>query len=396
MMKGAHIVLVADAPIEERLRAAMPELNGELRRWPGSARDLYVRRQLAELVADGPGVVAFGPELPPESVLELAAELDRLHPEVEVVVLAEPSPAIWERAARAGVREVVSPTAADDELGLVIRRTMAAAASRRSPERPPTPRAEEHRAVIVVRSPKGGSGKTMIASNVAVALASQHPGDVVIVDLDLQFGDMSTALGIEPTYTIADATANPELTPTSLKALLSTHRSGLCALCAPHRTNDAREITGDDVAAVLKLLQSAFRYVIVDTAAGTDGRVVAALGEATDVVLVCSMDVSSVRAIRKDLDEIDSPRRDDSRQHVVLNRANSRVALEVSDIEATLGLRVDARIASSRSVPLHMNCGTPVVQAEPSSGVARELRELVHRLAPAPAQVQRRSLGRRR
>jgi pilus assembly protein CpaE len=78
-----------------------------------------------------------------------------------------------------------------------------------------------------------------------------------------------------------------------------------------------------------------------------------------------------------------------SKQHVVLNRADSKVALEVKDIEATIGRPIDLRIGSSRLVPLHMNCGVPVVEAEPTSSVARQLGELVHRLAPAPVVAKR-------
>lgn len=388
-MNDPHILLVGDEPMEARLRAVLPELNGNLRRWTDGAHELYVRRQLADLVAVEPEIIAFGPELPVDSVLELAAELDRLNPGIEVLVMAEPSPRVWERAARAGVREVVSPSADDDELGVAMRRTIATVMARRGQEPPPQPTRVLHRALIVVRSPKGGSGKTMVASNVAVALARQHPGEVVLVDLDLQFGDMSTALGIEPRYTIADATANADLTPTTLKTLLSTHKSSLYALCAPPRPDEAAVITGDDVAAVLTLLQAAFRYVIVDTAAGTDERVTAALASATDVILVCSMDVSSVRAIRKDLESMGRDARGRSKEHLVLNRADSRVALEARDIEATIGRPIDLHIGSSRSVPLHMNCGVPIVEAEPSSPIARQLGELVKRLAPSPAMPKR-------
>jgi pilus assembly protein CpaE len=384
-MSDARITLVADAPFEARLRAAVPELNGNLSRWPGTAGDLYTSA-LDEVLGATPDIVVFGPELTTESVLELAAELDRRHPELEVVLLTEPSPKLWERAARSGVREIISPAADGDELRNAMARTIATVDARRHARIAP-PAGEPHRAVVVVHSPKGGSGKTMIASNIATTLAVECPGEVVLVDLDLQYGDMATALGIEPSYTIADATANVDLTPTTLKTLLSKHRSGLYALCAPSRPDESDVITGDDVSAVLALLQAAFRYVVVDTAGGRDARAVAAMEEATDVVLVCSMDVSSVRAARKGLASMDaSPA---VARHIVLNRANSRVGLELRDIEATLGASVDVQVSSSRSIPLHMNCGTPVVLAEPSSSVARELQEIVRRIVPASDRASR-------
>jgi pilus assembly protein CpaE len=395
-MSAIRITLVGEADTEDRLRLALPELNGELQRWEGSPGDLYVRRDFESLIALGSDVVAFGPELPVESALELAAELDRRQPNAELLLLAEPTPGLWERAARAGVREVVSLTADLDALRMAVRRTLATAEGRRAREPEASGAVAEDGLVIVVRSPKGGSGKTMVASNLAVSLAKRFPNEVVVVDLDLQFGDLSTALAIEPTYTIADATANVDLTPTGLKALLSTHASSVCVLCAPPRPGEASVITGEDVTAVLQLLQSAFRYVVVDTAAGTDQRVEAAIASATDVVLVCSMDVSSVRAIRKDIESTPSAVQQRIRQHVVLNRADSRVALEIGDIEATIGRRIDVHVSSSRLVPLHMNCGVPVVEAEPSSPVAKQLRELVGRLVPTPTVTPRRALRRRR
>jgi pilus assembly protein CpaE len=395
-MSTTHVMLVADAAVEAALRAAVPELNGNLHRWPHAPSDVYVGRQLQAVMATSPDVVAFGPELPTESTLELAAELDRLHPDDEVLVLAEPTPRLWEQAARAGVREVVSPMGDPDELRLAVQRTMATVDARRAQGRSSAVPEPSKNAVMIVRSPKGGSGKTMVASNVAVLLAKRHPGEVVLVDLDLQFGDMANALGVDPTYTIADATASADLTPTALKALLSTHKSGLYTLCAPTRPEDASVITGDDVTAMLELLQSAFRFVVVDTAAGTDDRTLAALAAATDVVLVCSMDVSSVRALAKDLQSARDRGDGRARHVVVLNRADSRVALEVRDIEATIGRPIDVRVGSSRVVPLHMNCGAPVVEAETSSPVTKQLHELVAVLDPTAVTRPARGLRIRR
>lgn len=391
-----RVLLVSDAPFESRVRSALPELNGDLLRWDGDPSALYVHRRLDELLASAPDVVTFGPTIPAESVLEIAADLDRLHPEVEVVVFAEPSPKLWETAARAGVRELVAPGAESEELSQAMRRTFATVDARRAQHRAPSSSADPvNGAVIVVRSPKGGSGKTMVSSNVAVALAKRHPGDVVVVDLDLQYGDLASALGIEPQYTIADATANVDLTPTSLKALLSTHSSSLYLLSAPSRPEDADVITGADVTAVVALLQAAFRFVVIDTAAGTDERTLAALAGASDVVLVCSMDVSSVRAMRKDL-ESSHTMSATAHRHLVLNRADSRVGLDLRDIEATLGASIDVRISSTRSVPLHMNCGMPITDAEPSSPTSKQLKELAERLVPVAAAKASRTFRRRR
>src|SRR5688572_17106744 len=119
-MSATRILLVGEPAFEDRLRGALPELNGDLRRWPGDASDLYVHRRIDDLVADAPDVVAFGPGLPAESVLELAMELDHRHPEIEVLLIASPTAKLWEHAARAGVREIVAPSSEDSELAFAV------------------------------------------------------------------------------------------------------------------------------------------------------------------------------------------------------------------------------------------------------------------------------------
>jgi pilus assembly protein CpaE len=396
MTDHARILLAAGADEEARFRGAVPELNGNLDRWAGDLAD-GSPVVAAELMTSSPEVVAFGPDLPLDAVLAAASQLDRLHPLVEVLIVAEPSPSLWEQAARAGVREVVSPIAAPDQLAAALRRVMATAESARCHHAASDSGAGRtgEGELIVVRSAKGGSGKTMVASNLAVLLADAHPGEVAIVDLDLQFGDVATALGLEPQYTIADATANAELNATSLKALLATHRSKLHALCAPALWSEAYDITGDDVAAVLGLLRETFRYVVVDTPAGLDEPTLAALGIASQVVLLCSLDVSSVRALRREVEVLASGSFG-ARRHFVLNRADSKVALEVRDVEATIGARLDLAVPSARAVPLNMNCGIPVVEAEPSAAVTRQLRLLALRVDPSPARRPAGGLLRRR
>lgn len=397
-----RILLAADGEFETRLRAAMPELNGNVARWVAPLPDDAHHERVVDLLAGGAEVIAFGPGLPLDTVLTAAATLDRNQQLLEMLVIAEPTPDMWRAAARAGIREVVSPGSPDADLAAAFRRAMAVVESRRNASHTPTEQtppesAEPTRSTIVVRSPKGGSGKTMLSSNLAVGLVQAHPGEVAIVDLDLQFGDTATAFGLHPTYTIAHAASNAELTATSLKALLAAHSSGVNVLCAPADPTEADDFTADDVTALLGLLQEAFRYVVVDTAGGLDEVTLAALEAATDVVLVCSRDVSSVRALRKELEALDAARLTTPRRHVVLNRSDSQVGLEVSDIEATIGARVQAHVPSSRSVPLHMNCGTPILLAEPGSAVVKHLREVIALIDPAPVTATRpRSRWRRR
>ena len=247
--------------------------------------------------------------------------------------------------------------------------------------------------IIVVISPKGGSGKTAVSSNLAVALAQRHPGRVVAVDLDVQFGDLTLALSVTPERNLAQLTRTSQIDATTVKVHLTPALERLFALAGASDPVDAESITGAHVGQVLSILAEGFDYVVVDTPAGLDDLTLAALDCATDVLLVSSLDVTSIRSLRKANDTMDHIGVTTSRR-LVLNRADSKVGLEPSDAEAAMGMKISCSIPSSRQIPLSLNLGTPVVVSEPKSPVAKQLQQLA--LLYAPAEPQRPRKGWRR
>jgi len=242
--------------------------------------------------------------------------------------------------------------------------------------------------VIVVISPKGGSGKTAISSNLAVALAQRDPGRVVAVDLDVRFGDLGTALSLAPERTLAQLARSNQLDATTVKLFLTPSEHGLYVLAGANDPVDADAIGHAHVSAVLPLLAQNFDYVVVDTPAGLDELTLAAIECATDMLLVSSLDVTSIRSLHKALDALDKMAVTAER-HLVLNRADAKVGLEPSDAEEALGMKICCTIPVSRELPLALNLGTPVVVSEPRSAVAKQLQELAQRYAPAEAGKQR-------
>jgi pilus assembly protein CpaE len=244
---------------------------------------------------------------------------------------------------------------------------------------PPPPRTGK---VIVVISPKGGSGKTAVSSNLSVALAQRHPGRVVAVDLDVQFGDLGAALSLTPERTLAQLARTSQIDATTVKLYLTPAESGLYVLAGAHDPVDADAIGHAHVSTVLPLLAQSFDYVIVDTPAGLDERTLAAVEQATDLLFVSSLDVTSIRSVRKALDALDLMGIKTPRQ-LVLNRADAKVGLNPADAEEAIGMKIFASISSSRELPLSLNLGIPVVINEPKSAVAKQLQQLALRLAPA-------------
>jgi pilus assembly protein CpaE len=313
-----------------------------------------------------PDVIFIGPKIDVEYALDYAYEFDLQRPDVSVIVFATASAEVLGEALHAGVRDVVDPRAGDDRILDAYKRATEATSRARShtiiEERAA---AEPGGRVIAVVSPKGGSGKTTVATNLAVGLAGMAPGQVAIADLDLQFGDVATALQLMPEHSVADAARTVStLDPISLKVLLTHHAVDLYALCAPESPAEGERITAAQTTSILKLLQQEFRYVVIDTAAGLGEHTLAALEAATDVVLICAMDVPGVRSFRKTLVTLDQIGLTTALRHIVLTRADSRVGLSIEDIKRTIGREIDVTIPSTRAVPLSINQGTPILQSD--------------------------------
>ena len=339
---------------------------------------------MLELAAAGASVVCVGADVPLPIAFGVAAIVDRDHPEMSVVLVASPDEDVWREALRAGVRDVIEP---GRDRPRADRRHRAGGRAdgpgpRAAAAAPPMPEAPTTGRVIVVLSPKGGSGKTMVTSNLAAALAQTDDASVALVDLDVQFGDSATALGLTPERSIGQLATMPAIDSTTLKVFLTHHEaSGAFVLCGSDSPEEGDAVTAEHARRIVELLADDFAYVVVDTPAGLDERTLTVLEQATDVVCVTSTDVSSIRSMGKEIGVLSRLGLLSARRHFVLNRADARVGIEIADVEAALGMETDAAVPSSRAVPLSMNQGRPIVIDSPSSPVARELVKVADRIA---------------
>lgn len=369
------------AGYEHRLRQAFgAELNGELRRWDVEQGEVTADGLLAQLAANAPDVVAIGPDVETGEALALARQLEATRPEITVLLVSEPTPELWQHALQAGVRDVVAPDAVDADVRAAFERSLEVAARRRHNLVGDPDASGPTGHIITVLSPKGGSGKTTVASNLAVGLAMAEPNQVAIVDLDLQFGDVSASLGLTPQHTLVDALRSPgQLDGMALKSFLTAHHTDLWALCGPESPVDGEAVKPEQARQIIQTLSDEFSHVVIDTGAGLDEHALAALEASTDLVLVCAMDVTSVRSLRKEIAALDQLGMTHQRRHLVINRADSKVGLDLRDVEASLEMPVDVALSSSRSVPLSLNQGLPLIASDQRSPVARQFAELVDR-----------------
>lgn len=385
------LLITADRAFEQKVRVATAGiLPGEVL---AVKPELLARPEdlLDLLSVQQPEVLVLGPGLPLDGALRLATVVDVRFPNVSMALVAPEEADVALAAMRSGIRDVIEPTADIPTVRLLLERSCQAYATRHRVETQPTPK-QEHGLVIGVFSPKGGVGKTTIATNIAVGLGKLAPMGVVLVDLDLQFGDVASNLYLTPEYSVLDAVSTSASQDTMvLKAFLTPHPSGIYALCAPSNPADADNISAAQLEVLIKQLTAEFPYVVLDTGPGLTEHSLGALEQSTDAVWVTGMDVPSVRGLRAGLDILNKLDLFPETRHVVLNFADSKTGLSVQDIEATLGAPVDVSIPRSRGLSLATNRGVPLLQDDVRDPATKNLRGLVERFDP-----QWRARGQRR
>lgn len=334
---------------------------------------------LASLPVD---VIVFGPDIESSVVLESSAFLRTARPEMDCIAVCEPTTDFLAAAMSHGVRDVVDPSNDHAELRDALRLLDEASVIRSSTRAEARP---ELGSVATVLGPKGGVGKTTIAVNLAFALATQSPGEVVLVDLDLTGGDVADSLGVEVNSNVGTVVGSGVVDdPTSLKLSLTSHPSGLLVLPAPVSLVEAASIEGNGIELLLEQLTRLFRLIVIDTGPGTSDATVAAVRAASDVLAVITPEIGGTRTMERHLDGYDAVGFQRSRRHIVLNRDDRRSGLAREEIESVLRRRVDFVLPVDRNIPAAGNSGSPYLQSRPRSAAANTIAAMAGSLRGSP------------
>ena len=320
-------------------------------------------------------------------VNELAAI--REHTRAPLILLASNgSPALLEEALEHDVADVLLLPQLTDNVVFSIRKAGHVGKRLTGDQR-------RHGRLVTVFSPKGGTGKTVTATNLGTSLAKHWGKRALLLDLDLQFGDAAIMLGIEPEKTIQDlVTAPGELDPEKLAGYTTRHSSGLDVLPAPIRPEDAELVTEAKLVRLMEVAKESYEVIVVDTSPFFHGPMLATLDQSDDLLLVCGLDVPTIKNVRLSLQTLHLLSFPTERVRIVLNRANSNVGMKKGEVEAALETKIKFEVPSDRVVPLAVNRSNPAVLSDPKSDFGRAVREMAKALLPAKAENgQRRFLG---
>jgi pilus assembly protein CpaE len=318
-------------------------------------------------------------------VQDFVAVARRQHPQRPIVLMCPPSGNGYVgEAFESGVDDIVAlPTEVDGAVDPALARHLAFSIEKAvMRKRGSEPKEEAARNVICVLGLKGGSGKTLTSINLAVALADAGHS-VAIMDLDLQFGDVALAMGLNPVRTMYDLVrTGGSLDAEKLADFLVEHPSGAKALLAPVRPDQASVITVAFLAEVQRLLAEMFEFVVIDTPPNFSPEVIAAVDSSSDVLMVVMRDTLSLKNTKLGLETLERMEYDRRRVKIILNRANTNVGIERDDVLAILGRDVDVLLPSHRDITRSINQGVPIT-LQGSSEAATAFRGLARQYIDA-------------
>ena len=316
-----------------------------------------------------------------DRALLLLDAVARQSPGMNVMVLGQGSPnGFLRRAFEAGADDIVMLPATPDQVRFEVHKLLA------RKQGSDTPAAGDLAKLVCVLGPKGGTGKTLTSTNLAVSLA-QRGLEVALIDLDLQFGDVALCLGLPPERTVYDLAQSPgALDWDKLQSYLPRHSSGVHTLIAPRRPDQASAVGAELLREIYSIMRGNFDWVVVDTPPGFTAEVITSIDSSTDIVMVGMLDSLSLKNTKLGLETLELMKYDPERIFLLLNRAHSRVGISQSDVEAVLGRAPDVLIPSDREIPRTVNEGIPIVLARPQSEPAEAFAKLAGLLAgPAEA-----------
>ena len=317
-------------------------------------------------------IIALGSNA--ENAVRFIERLNAECPTTTIISAAQDaSPDLIIGSLRAGAREFLKIPISGEELRTVLDR-VSEFSNKQLVETP----AKKGR-MIAVFSSKGGCGTSFIATNFAAATNAK----TILVDLNLQAGDLPLFMGVDPKYSIADMVEKRNrLDQDLINTLVTPHSQHLSLLAAPREADSADEIEPQHIFEVLQKLREHFDYVVLDPQHTFDSITLAALDQADDIVLILTLDIPAIRSTQRALEIFDRLGYPRKKVRIVVNRWSKQIDLDLRQVEKFLGEPVVGFVPSDYQTAVSsINLGTPLVQAEPGSKIAAEIRRIAQQIS---------------
>lgn len=288
------------------------------------------------------------------------------------------------RAKLVGALEIAEQLRSDSVVvteQVVIQQVASPAANTAAPEI----RTTHQGRVFTVASASGGCGKTFVSTNLAAYLARSTGGKVLLIDLDMQFGEVAVALHLHPARTIEDFVRDLDELPESLDDYLVKHAAGFTALCAPTDPLAGENLGPSEITEVLQAARSEFDYIVIDTPPTLNETCLAAFDQSEMLLVMANMDVPSLKNMRRYLETLEKLDVPQARTALVLNRADTGTGIELKGIEPLFPQGFTAVLSTSKQVPWSINMGVPILHGDPKAEITKQLAEGFMKLVPPGA-----------
>lgn len=327
-----------------------------------------------------PDIVLMDVNMPTLDGITATQEISLKYPKTAIIIMSvQGEQEYLKKAMGAGAREYMVKPFGTDELVDTIRKVCEFEKRRRINLTEPSVVKELQRdpQIITVFSTKGGVGKTSIATNLAVSLAEETRKKVVIMDLDLQFGDVAVMLNIIPKRTITEIIQDINQMDTDLlENYLISHPTGVKVLPSPTRPEYAELITGGHVEKILGVLKQNYDYIVIDTPHIFHDTTLMAMDLCHQILLVVSLDLPTIKNVKLGLEVLDSLHLK-GKVKLILNRSANDMGIKHEDMEENLKMKIAAHIPSDgRTVVSSVNKGDPFVMTHPGTKISESIREL--------------------
>ncbi len=387
-------ILIADSDIESRNRiVSMLDTEGSF----DLVAELDSGRAVLDKMAKTPvDIVLMEARMPEMDGLEATRQITANYPMTNVILMSVfDDIEHMRRALRSGAKEYMVKPFFEDEIKqtiiflynnrrkqLQMRSTEATDISLNKREAaPPIPETKSgDNRIVTVFGTKGGIGKSVICANLAVAAGEMFSGGVALADFDIQFGDLALIMDLQPRKTLAELMQeNRELDTVVLEEYLY-ERHGVKILAAPNRPELAEIISADTTRKTLNLLRNKYKYTFVDTPTFIEEITLSALEMSDIILLIVSLDLTTVKNIKKSIDILHSLQLM-HRTRLVLNRSSGVAGLEPSDVEKVLGIKIWAEVPSEgKLVVASINQGIPFMKTKPKSSVSKGMYKMLNAL----------------